>query len=91
MDTLFLQRSPFSTPARSLLSIITYSTGGYNYNGLFRLSQNTEDSEQIIEIPFPAASHFLWIIFIIVMPILLNNLLVGTTSGNMCDNYVHYF
>ena len=86
---LSLQRSPFSTPTRSLLSIVTYSTGGYNYNGIFRLGRFAEDREPNIEIPFPAVSYFLWIIFIVVMPILLNNLLVGTIIRYDIVRYVY--
>ena len=73
---LFPQRSDFSTPARGLLSIVTYTTGGFDYSGLFHLGQTAEDN-QLEEIHFPVVSCILWIVFIIIMPILLNNLLVG--------------
>ena len=35
------------------------------------------DDNDLVEIPFPTASYVMWITFIIIMPILLNNLLVS--------------
>ena len=75
---LFQQRSPFSTPARSLLSVVTYSTGGFDFDAIFRQAPGaTTDDNDLGEIPFPSVSYVMWIIFIIIMPILLNNLLVS--------------
>ena len=78
MHLLSQQRSPFSTPARSLLSIVTYATGGFDFDAIFRQAPGgTEEDNALTEIPFPAVSYIMWITFIIIMPILLNNLLVS--------------
>ena len=72
-------RSPFATPGRAIIKTITMTTGEFEYDGIFRqtpggLSPGTTDIPP--ELPFLPISFLLWIIFIIVMPILLTNLLV---------------
>ena len=62
--------------ARTLLNIMTMTTGEFDYSGIFRLAP-TGTHETFEEIPFPPASSILWIVFIILMPILLTNLLVS--------------
>jgi len=52
------------------------TTGDFDFDSLFRLSPNGEN-EGVNDIPFPAISVILWMIFIILMPILLTNMLVG--------------
>ena len=74
-DPLFRQ-SPFSSVHNSLWKMMTMITGEMDYEGIFRQSSGgTED--QIPELPFPEISYLLWIIFLIMVPILLNNLLVN--------------
>ena len=73
----FLQRTPFSSAARTLLNIMTMTTGEFDYSGIFRLAP-TGTHDTFEEIPFPPVSYILWIVFIILMPILLTNLLVST-------------
>jgi transient receptor potential cation channel subfamily A protein 1 len=68
------RRTPFSTPARSLLKTITMTTGEFEFDTIFRQSPEVNTEE---EIPYPPISYLLWIAFIILMPILLTNLLVG--------------
>ena len=55
---------------------MTMTTGELDYDSLFRLyPDGTADS--IVEIPFFEISIILWILFLIMMPILLSNLLVS--------------
>ena len=79
-----IQRTPFSTPARALLKTMTMTTGEFEYDGIFR---QTPDGTMpgLDEIPFPPVSYILWIVFIILMPILLTNLLVCRSCDSSCD------
>jgi transient receptor potential cation channel subfamily A protein 1 len=77
-----LKRTPFSTTARTLLNIMTMTTGEFDYSGIFRLAP-MGTHETFEEIPFPPVSYILWIAFIIIMPILLTNLLVGLAVDNI--------
>ena len=70
-----MQRSPFSTPGRSLLKIMTMTTGEFDFDSIFR-QDPTGASDDADEIPFPPISFMLWIVFVIIMPILLTNMLV---------------
>lgn len=72
-----VQRSPFSSPGRAILKAMSMTTGDFDFDSLFRLSPNGEN-EGVNDIPFPAISVILWMIFIILMPILLTNMLVNT-------------
>lgn len=73
-----LQRTPFSTPAASLVKTMTMTVGEFDYNGIFQLQTGgSEEQEMTSGIAFPPASYFLWIIFLVVMPILFTNLLVS--------------
>ena len=71
----FLQRSPFSTPASSMLKILSMTAGDFSFDTVFRLSPSGE-SEDHDEILFPVISYFLWIILLIIMPLLFINMLV---------------
>ena len=55
------------------------TAGEFNFDNIFRQvpGGTVETDATLEEIPFPPVSYVLWIIFIILMPILLNNLLVG--------------
>ena len=56
------------------------TTGEFEFDGIFRQAAGGIDGAEILrlgEIPFPPVSYILWIVFIILMPILLTNLLVG--------------
>ncbi len=60
------------------MKLMAMTTGGLNFNSLFRLSTDREKSDEVPpELPFVGATHFLWIIFLVLMPILLSNLLVS--------------
>ena len=67
--------SPFATPLNSIWKTMTMLTGEMDYEGIFRQSSDGSE-EQISALPFPEIAYVLWIIFLIIMPILLSNLLV---------------
>ena len=71
-----VQRSPFSTPARSLFKAVTMTTGELDLDAIFRQdpSGGSDDAE---EIPFPPVSYIFWLVFVIMMPIILTNMLVS--------------
>lgn len=53
------------------------TTGEIDHNSLFRLTSDPIPLENnISEIPFLGSTYPLWILFLILMPILLSNLLV---------------
>ena len=54
------------------------TTGEFEFDGIFRQSPEGTN-EDLEEIPFPPVSVILWIVFIILMPILLTNLLVSVS------------
>jgi len=66
-----LQRTAFSHPGRAIVKVMAMTTGELDYDELYH-QQEGED-----EIAFPAVSFLLMIIFLVLMPVLLNNLLVS--------------
>ena len=68
------ERSAFSSPGRSLAKTAVMTTGELDFDGIFFNSQ--EDAEGGNDLFYPHIAYFLWIVFIIIMPILLSNLLV---------------
>ena len=69
-------RSPFASPFTSIWKTMTMTTGELGYNEIFR--QFTSESIPVTpDVPFPAISYTLWVLFIILMPILFTNLLVS--------------
>ena len=74
---LFL-RSPFSTPFRSLIKTMTMTTGEMDYENIFHYSSGGSSPDELLsEVPFPVISFVLWVMFLILMPILLANMLVS--------------
>ena len=54
---------------------MTMVTGEMDYESIFRQSSGgTVDQDP--QLPFPEISYLLWVVFLIMIPILLNNLLV---------------
>ena len=51
------------------------TTGEFDFDGIFFNSQ--EDAEEHRELYYPQIAYILWIVFIILMPIILTNLLVS--------------
>ena len=66
-----LQRTPFSHSGRAIVKVMAMTTGELDFDDLFH-QQEGED-----EIAFPPLSFLLWIIFLVLMPVLLSNLLVS--------------
>ncbi len=54
---------------------MTMTTGEFEFDSIFR-QDYTGESDDVEEIPFPEISYIIWIAFVILMPILLNNMLV---------------
>ena len=54
---------------------MTMATGEFDFDSIFR-QDPTGGSDDAEEIPFPPVSYILWIVFVIIMPILLTNMLV---------------
>ena len=75
----FPQHSPFSTPGKSILKTVTMTTGEFEYDNIFRLSPDQEEG-----IPYKRTAYTLWIVFVIVMPILLANMLVNSSYYLCC-------
>ena len=55
---------------------MTMATGELDFGNVFRLHPEGI-TENVVEIPFFEVSILLWILFLIMMPILLTNLLVS--------------
>ena len=64
-------RSAFSSPGRSLVKTMVMTTGEFEFDGIF--FNDAEDGDDLF---YPQIAYTLWIIFIILMPIILTNLLV---------------
>lgn len=68
-------RSPFSSAFNSLWKMMTMITGEMDYESILRQSSSgTLDPDP--PLPFPEISYLLWIVFLVMIPILLGNLLV---------------
>ena len=61
------------------------TTGEFDFDGIFFNSQ--EDAEEDWDLFYPEIAYTLWIVFIILMPIILTNLLV-CTYVNVCYSNV---
>ena len=64
-------RSAFSSPGRSLVKTMVMTTGEFDFDGIFF---NTDENN--LTLFYPQIAYILWIVFIILMPIILTNLLV---------------
>ena len=78
---ILFSRSPFADPARSILKTMTMITGELDFDAIFKQTPGGVLTAADVpgQVPFPEVSYMLWIIFLILMPILLSNLLVCTT------------
>ena len=54
---------------------MTMATGEFEFDSIFRQAP-AGGRDNAEEIPFPPVSYILWIVFVIIMPILLTNMLV---------------
>jgi hypothetical protein len=65
-----------------MVTIITMITGTLEYGDIFGLSSGAVndtimEEESVRNIPYPGAANFVWVIFLIFVPILLSNMLVS--------------
>jgi len=77
----------FSTPANAIMRTMMFTLGefdfdDYFYNGADDEGDPTDLNYLPAEVLYPGATYFLWIVFIIVMPIVLINLLVCSVATN---------
>ena len=79
---VLFSRSPFADPARSMLKVMTMVTGELEFDAIFKQTPGgvLTAGDAPGQVPFPEVSYMLWIIFLILMPILLSNLLVRMYS-----------
>ena len=54
---------------------MTMTTGELDYDAIFRLNP-AGGSDSLTEIKYPPISYLLWIVFLVLMPVILNNMLV---------------
>ena len=78
-DSPSFQRTPVSTPATSIFAIISMTAGGPDME-VFRVSYSGEN-ERAKEIPFLVVSYVIWLVFVVVMPIILINMLVSSVPA----------
>ena len=64
---------------------MTMTTGELDFDSLFRLHPDGT-TENVVELPFFEVSIILWILFLIMMPILLSNLLVSLKNETLLHN-----
>ena len=58
------------------------TTGEFEFDSIFRQFPGGAEPESVTEeIPFPRVSFVIWIVFLVLMPILLTNLLVSYCDG----------
>ena len=69
-----LQISAFSNFGHSFAKTATMVTGELDFDAIFGLDVPASD---YVPIPFHEVSFFMWIIFLILIPIILNNMLVS--------------
>ena len=86
LSSFFFQRHAFIHPARALVKVMSMTTGELDYDDIFHHREGEE------EIAFPLISFPLWIIFLVMMPVLLNNYLVREKLiNNILTHSANYF
>ena len=81
-------KTAYSSPANSILRTMMLTMGEFDFDSLFFNEEEdsprnlTDPSVLPAEVLYPGASYFLWIVFVIVMPIVLTNLLVSGYCHN---------
>ena len=73
-----INMSPFRTPGLSIIKTVVMTIGEFEYDDVF--ANTNDDNNQLTD--FASLAYLLWILFLVMMPILLVNLLV---SVRMCE------
>jgi hypothetical protein len=70
-----MQHSPFKNLGKGFVTVVTMIAGELDYAGAFGLSYDVSEPEDEGRM-YPKIAPFIWVLFIILIPILLNNMLV---------------
>ena len=62
---------------RGVVTVITMITGELDYSGVFGLSYKASNDTLMENILYPETANFVWVIFLVFIPILLSNMLVS--------------
>ena len=71
-----MQSSPFDTFGGSIIQIITMVTGELNFLEIFSFSFGFNDDKDH-DIHDRSMAYFVWVLFLVLIPILLSNTLVS--------------
>ena len=77
--------SPFRNAGLSFIKTMVMTTGEFEYDSIF--GHNNESRNLLTS--FPVVAYILWIIFLIIMPILLTNLLVRGMQA-IVNRFLHF-
>ncbi|XP_011407359.2 PREDICTED: transient receptor potential cation channel subfamily A member 1 homolog, partial [Amphimedon queenslandica] len=72
-------RTPFITPWRTIIKTITMTMGEYDMDSLLR----QDDQRNAPDVQYPVVTFSLIIVFVVLMPILFLNLLIGLAVGDI--------
>lgn len=90
-----MQQSPFFSFRRGFVTVLTMVTGDLGYQDAFGLSYDVVGSNvpQITSsILYPETANFVWVVFLVLIPILLTNMLVSITNNMLVSiTYVIYY
>lgn len=65
-------------------------TGEFGFEDIFNLGMSPEESKDL-RIPFFESGLIMWVIFLVIIPILLGNMLVSTYPHTLNNNYGDYY
>lgn len=72
-----MQQSPFNGLGRGLVTVLTMVSGELDYQDAFDFSYDVvKDGDPGVNRVYPKTALFVWVLFVILIPILLNNMLV---------------
>lgn len=75
-----IQQSPFNGLGRGLVTVITMVSGELDYQDAFGFSYDVVDDSAPARVNrvYPKTALFVWVLFVFLIPVLLNNMLVRT-------------
>lgn len=68
---------------RGVATVLTMVSGELDYQDIFGFSYDSDDGGNNRNIPFPKTALFVWVLFIVLTPIILNNMLVSGVIYNV--------